>query len=484
LEVIINYNILNSTIYNLSFISAFGQPQQQQQQTSLFGQTQNPPTSSVFGTQQTSLFGASKPTGFAFSQQSMQQPTNTMFSSQPQPTQGSFFGQPQTSTGGVFGSSATSTFGAAPTTAFGQSTSTQGLGTSIAKFNPPQESETMQKGSSTSYVQTKQQCVTFMKEYADKSLEELRIEDYAANRKGPQAGSTMFSQPTGGVFGSTATQPAGGSLFGATQTAPQTGGMFGGGATFGQQTSTFGQTNTMFGKPLTAPASTTAPSFGGFGATNTSTFGAAKPFGAPTTSTGLFGQSQPSTFGATTNTFGQTQNTFGAAPQQSGSLFGSTATATAAPFGGLGTSQPSTAFNFSQPNNTSAGQPGSLFGAAAKPTGFGTSTFGAPTSQPASTFTGFSSQPTAGTSLFNQPKPFSFGQSQPAATPAVSFGGTGGSLFGNTSTQQTGGLFGNTSTLNTGGGGLFGSSQPSAFGATQGGGLSFGLQQSSGGLFG
>lgn len=439
----------------------------------------------MFGAQQSSLFGATKPTGFAFGQQSMQQPTNTMFSSQPQPTQGSFFGQPQTSTGGVFGSSATSTFGAAPTTAFGQSTSTQGLGTSIIKFNPPQESETMQKGSSTSYVQTKQQCVTFMKEYAEKSLEELRIEDYTANRKGPQAGSTMFGQPSGGVFGSPATQPAGGSLFGGAQTTAQPGGMFGGGASFGQQTSTFGQTNTMFGKPLTAPASTTAPSFGGFGATNTSTFGAAKPFGAPTTSTGLFGQSQPSTFGATTNTFGQTQNTFGAAPQQGTSLFGSTAPATATPFGGLGTSQPSTGFNFNQPNNTSAGTTGGLFGAAAKPAGFGTpgTTFGAPTSTP-STFTGFSSQPAAGGSLFNQPKPFSFGQQQPAATPAVSFGGTGGSLFGNTSAPQTGGLFGNTSTLNTGGGGLFGSSQPSAFGGAQSSGLSFGLQQSTGGLFG
>lgn len=415
----------------------------------------------------------------------MQTP-NTMFSAQPQPTQSSFFGQQQASTTGVFGATAPSTFGAAQPSAFGQSTSTQGAGTSIAKFNPPQESETMQKGSSTSYVQTKQQCVTFMKEYADKSLEELRIEDYTANRKGPQPGSNMFSGQPGGVFGSPATQQTG-SLFGGAQTTQQPGGMFGatsntlGGSTFGQQPSSFGQTNTigqtMFGKPLTAPTSTAAPSFGGFGATNTL---AAKPFGTPTTSTGLFGQTQPTQTSFATNTFGTNQNTFGASVPGT-SLFGGTATATAAPFGGIGqqTSQPSTGFNFNQPNTNTAA--GGLFGSTAKPAFGASNTFGAPTST-APSFSGFST-PAAGGNLFNQPQKtaFSFGQSAPAATPAVSFGGTGGSLFGSTATQPTGGLFGNTSTLNTGGGGLFGSSQPSAFGSNTGGGLSFGQQP---GLFG
>lgn len=83
------------------------------------------------------------------------------------------------------------------------------------------------KGSTTSYVQTKQQCITFMKEYAEKSLEELRIEDYAANRKGPQAGAGLFGASQPGVFGSTMQQTAPGSLFGAQQNTQQTTGLFG-----------------------------------------------------------------------------------------------------------------------------------------------------------------------------------------------------------------------------------------------------------------
>lgn len=86
------------------------------------------------------------------------------------------------------------------------------------------------KGSTTSYVQTKQQCITFMKEYAEKSLEELRFEDYSANRKGPQQGAGgMFgaTQSTGGVFGSTMQQAPTNSLFGTQQNTQQPTGLFG-----------------------------------------------------------------------------------------------------------------------------------------------------------------------------------------------------------------------------------------------------------------
>lgn len=88
------------------------------------------------------------------------------------------------------------------------------------------------KGSTQSYVQTKQQCITFMKEYAEKSLEELRHEDYESRRKGPQAGAQVggglfgSTQPAG-VFGSTMQQPQSNTLFGAQQNPQQPTGLFG-----------------------------------------------------------------------------------------------------------------------------------------------------------------------------------------------------------------------------------------------------------------
>ncbi|KAL7013149.1 hypothetical protein ACKWTF_015220 [Chironomus riparius] len=63
--------------------------------------------------------------------------------------------------------------------------------TAFTKFKPQQETETLLKGQTSSYIQTKQQCITFMQEYAEMSLEELRIEDYAANLKDPQARNTF-----------------------------------------------------------------------------------------------------------------------------------------------------------------------------------------------------------------------------------------------------------------------------------------------------
>jgi nuclear pore complex protein Nup98-Nup96 len=73
-----------------------------------------------------------------------------------------------------------------------------------------------------------------MKEYESKSLEELRLEDYAANRKGPQV-----PQQTG-LFGTS----TGNSLFGpGASTSTGTGGiftdnkpLFGGGTSMGKNT--------------------------------------------------------------------------------------------------------------------------------------------------------------------------------------------------------------------------------------------------------
>jgi nuclear pore complex protein Nup98-Nup96 len=457
------------------YSSAFGQPQQQQQQqqTSIFGNTSTTGSTSLFGP--TAFGAAAKPSFGGFGQPQQQQPSlfGQTQPQQQQPT--SLFGQTTaTPVQGLFGSNN-------PTSSFGQPVQQvqQNSGTAIAKFQPQQETDTLLKGSTTSYVQTKQQCITFMKEYAEKSLEELRIEDYAANRKGPQNAtgtglfgsnqtSNVFGQPaqTNTLFGQQSAQPTG--LFGSTPQntmgAPQNP------SSFGASTSAFGQ-NTgggLFGK--STGTATTSASFGGFG-TNTSTaFGAVKPIFQSTapTNTNLFGQTQPNTFGQpATSTFG-TAAPFG----QTNALFGAT---TSAPSFGLGTTSntASTGFGgFAQTNQST-----NLFGSAPKPT-FGVSTgFGTSQAAPSANNNVFSGFGPSSSNLFAKPANAfgSFGQPAVQNTPIVSFGNTPGtSLFGSntqTSAGTTGGLFG--STAPSGGGGLFGSTQP--FGGTSN--LSFGNTQ-------
>lgn len=164
-------------------------------------------------------------------------------------------------------------------------------GTAIAKFQPHSGTDTLMKNGQTNNVNTRQHCITAMKEYESKSLEELRIEDYAANRKGPQAGSV---QP-GGLFGST---PQNTSIFGAPASQPQSTGLFGAqpatntmggfgantGTAFGQSAPAFGaqnQATSLFNKPAATGFGQPATSFNQQPANNL--FGA-KPFGTPTTS--------------------------------------------------------------------------------------------------------------------------------------------------------------------------------------------------------
>ncbi|XP_041863790.1 nuclear pore complex protein Nup98-Nup96 [Melanotaenia boesemani] len=381
----------------------------------LFGSTQNKPGglfgSSTFSQPATS----STSTGFGFGAASGT--TTGLFGSAGTGTSGGLFSQQNNAFGAnkptSFGSFGTSTssgglFGATTATAnpFGGSSSlfggsgfstTQQPGTTV-KFNPPTGSDTMVKAGVTTSINTKHQCITAMKEYENKSLEELRLEDYQAGRKGP---TNPMTPATGGLFGgATATSSAATGLFGSA--APNTS------FSFGQNKSTFGPTSGGFG-------TTTG---GLFGQPNQQQAGSLfKPFGQPTTT-----QSSSFPFGNTT-TMGQPNTSsmglFGnTAASQSGGLFGTAQTSTATGFGtGTGLfGQPAAGFG-------NVGTQPSLFGN--KTAGFGTTTTSA-----ASFGTGtglFGNKPTLTLGTGTNTSTFGFG-----ANPA------GGGLFG--SKANTGGL--------------------------------------------
>ncbi|XP_051793901.1 nuclear pore complex protein Nup98-Nup96 isoform X2 [Acanthochromis polyacanthus] len=342
--------------------------------TSLFGNTGTGTSGGLFS-QQNNAFGANKPTSF-----------------------GSF--GTSTSSGGLFGSTNTTSnpFGGT-NSLFGGSgfSAAQQPGTTV-KFNPPTGSDTMVKAGVTTSINTKHQCITAMKEYENKSLEELRLEDYQAGRKGP---TNPMAPGTGGLFGpATATSSATTGLFGSA--APNTS------FSFGQNKSTFGGAAT-----------------GGFGTTTGGLFGGQtqqqasslfKPFGQTTTAA----QSTGFSFG-NTNTMGQANTSsmglFGnTAASQSSGLFGTAQTSTATGFG--------TATGLFGQTNTGFGNVGtqqSLFGT--KTAGFGTTT---------------TSAPSFGTGLFGNKPALTLGTGTNTST--FGFGATppGGNLFGNKST--TGGL--------------------------------------------
>ncbi|KAG1655390.1 Nuclear pore complex protein Nup98-Nup96 [Nymphon striatum] len=313
------------------------------------------------------------------------------------------------------------------------------------KFSPVTGNDTMLKNGLSTNINTRLQCITTMKQYEGRSLEELRTEDYLANRKGPQAGSTTFSSTS--LFGqnTAAASPASFS-FGGTQTKP----IFGGTAT--STPSIFSQpqqpSTALFGQPATTgfgAATSTATGFGGFGTP-------AKPtlFGQPAVSqpsTGLFSQPAAQTntafgtqsfssgFGATT----QSNTLFGAKP-----AFGATTTTSAFNFGtntapsASGTSlfgQKPAGTMFNTGNATAFGNTGTGFG------GFGTA---AATAKPGGLFG------TQSNSLgFNLPSTApSFGNSLAGGFGTGIGATTGGSLFGNTATTKPAFNFG--STLGTG----------------------------------
>lgn len=371
---------------------SFGQTQQpqqqQQQQPSLFGAAPQPAqTTSLFGQPSTSAFGAAKPPAFGFG---ATQSTPSLFNQASTSTATTGFGgfAPPATTG------ATNMFGAAQPTqsAFGQPGQT---GSAVAKYQEVMGTDTLVKNGQTNNVSTKHHCITAMKEYEGKSFEEIRTEDYLANRKGPQAGSALAQQQPTGMFGSTATQPANNSLFGAQPTnsifgqpAQNTMNSFGQSTpntlgTFGQpQTSAFGQpaaqqqqTATtgggIFGNAFPTPAATSTNSSFGFtgAASNTNSLFGAKPFGQTTTPAagGLFGQPTASAAPA----FGQTQP----ATTGFGNAFGQTSVQQPAPlFGGLTTT---TAGGFGQPASAAQTGFGGFQNTAATSIAGGTGIFGA-----------------------------------------------------------------------------------------------------------
>uniref|UniRef100_A0A8C9Y7D9 Nuclear pore complex protein Nup98-Nup96 n=1 Tax=Sander lucioperca TaxID=283035 RepID=A0A8C9Y7D9_SANLU len=379
--------------------------------TGLFGNTGTGTSGGLFS-QQNNAFGANKPTSF-----------------------GSF--GTSTSSGGLFGSTNTTSNpfgGGGVASLFGSSGFTaaqQQPGTTV-KFNPPTGSDTMVKAGVTTSINTKHQCITAMKEYENKSLEELRLEDYQAGRKGP---TNPMAAPTGGLFGAaTATSSAATGLFGAA--APNT--------------------NFSFGQNKT-PA-------GGFGATTGGLFGQQqppqqasslfKPFGQATTT-----QSTGFSFG-NTNTMGQANASsiglFGNTPApQTGGLFG--AAQTSAATGGFGTGT-----GLFGANNTGFGAVGtqSLFGN--KTAGFGTTTTSTPSFGTGTGLFGFGANPAAGSLFGNKPATGGLG-----AALGTSFGAAVGagqtSLFGNTQ-----GKLGTTlGTMGTFGGAGFNSGTSLGFGPPQ-----------------
>ncbi|XP_060792389.1 nuclear pore complex protein Nup98-Nup96 isoform X3 [Neoarius graeffei] len=396
----------------------------------LFGATQNKPgglfgsssfsqpvtssTSSGFGFGATSgtsnsLFGSTNTGGGGL----FSQPGNAFGASKP----ASFgtFGT-STSSGGLFGTTNTTSnpFGGA-SSLFGASGFTASQPGTTIKFTPPTGSDTMVKSGVTTSINTKHQCITAMKEYENKSLEELRLEDYQAGRKGP---SNPMAANTGSLFGTAAT------------VAPSTAtGLFsssGTGFSFNQAKPSFSAGTSGFG---------TTP--GGLFGQPTQTNSLFKPFGQATTT-----QNTGFSFGGT-NTMGQANTSsmglFGTpAASQAGGLFGNSANTSTASGFGTGTGL------FGQPNT---GFGNNLFGN--KPAGFGTTTTSAPSF---GTGTGlFGNKPTLTLGTNTNTSTFGFG-----ANPA------GGSLFGSkpaTGTLGTGLGAGFGTGVGTGPTSLFGNNQ-------------------------
>ncbi|KAF2366698.1 Peptidase S59 nucleoporin [Trinorchestia longiramus] len=433
--------------------------------SSLFGtagQTGNTGNSGLFGSQVPGAFSANKPTGFTtatsntgtslFGTQNTAGTASTgLFGSSTTNSSNAFgtqnkpfgFATPTSNTtgGGLFNTSSSGGL-------FGANTGTSNVVGTTVKYQPVTGSDTMTRNAITTNIQTRIEVITCMKEYESKSLEELRVEDYLANRKGPGQGGNLMTGAFGQNTGTT------GGLFGATNS--NTG-------LFGQKPAEnkplFGAPNTGFaavsssGGGLFGSTNTAAPAFGQAAGTSSSTGGFSfgqntqqnksggfsfMPNNNATSGGGLFGQQQQQQsntgFGATNTGFSFGQN---ATSQQSGGLFNQAKPAfgaTTSTSGGLFGSKPATTLAFG---------------------GLGTQGFG--TTSTASPF-GTSTSTSGGLFGNTQNKPaFGLGSSSAFGTGTAFNTGTntgGGGLFGNLNTNTSGGLFSNTANQNKPAGGL------------------------------
>ena len=430
--------------------------------------------------------------------------------SNPSATSAGLFGMSNNNNNSNSGNAATPFGQAAPVSAnppalFGSSASpansaaAQGSGTAIKPFAPYTEKDAT-TGSNNVF-----QSISCMPEYRAFSFEELRFQDYQANRRFP--GGPTSAAPTGVA-----------SPFGAQSSSP-----------FAQNTGNPSNTN-VFGMLGSNNANNPAANTGAAGLfgqnnnnnnNNNSLFGAANtgaansPYGMnkPASAGGLFGQSSNNAGGL----FGQTaannnqpsggglfgQNTNNTAPGAGGIFGGAAANTTPGqPSGGL-FGQSNTAggglFGQNNANNSPFGQNN----AANKPAGGGlfgqnaTTTANSPFGQPAQQQAGsglFGNKPANSGGLFGQPNNTAapagglFGQTNNATNSPFGQNNNGsGGLFGQNNANNgapggAGGLFGQT---NTNGGGLFGQNNNNN-NNTNGGlfGQSNNNNNASGGLFG
>lgn len=312
-----------------AFGSSFGS-----QSTSAFGSGFGAPSSAAFGASSafgsgSSLFGSNRP------------PTSGFGSSNPFSQSQSAWGQSSSafggssafgSSGGVFGNSgASSSVLGQPPSSFGGSSQGQ-RGTAGISWQITTEYDAGQGQGPSKY-----QSITMMNQLRSKSLEELRVEDYAAGNKGGNQGGMAggFSNAqSGGLFGSSGSAQTGGfgsgNVFGSASGFGQSsgagvfgGGGFGASSGFGQQSSSgfggSGAFGAQSGGGLFAQSSSAfgAQSSGGFGNNSNTVFGSSSGLGSNPQSGGLLG-SGGSGFGSTQ----QQQPAFGGSNTQSG-LFGS-----------------------------------------------------------------------------------------------------------------------------------------------------------------